>query len=104
LCVRLIGASCQPWSAASPCVATGQAEIAAAGGAGRRPAPRRGRADASIARRAPLGVAAPLPRRGSMHPQALPESGTTEELKATVRGEGLPSEQAVHTPPAPPSR
>jgi hypothetical protein len=45
--------------------------------------PRRGRADASIARSAPPGAAAPLPRRGSMHPQALPESGTTEELKAT---------------------
>jgi hypothetical protein len=63
LCVRLIGASCQPWPATSPCVATGQAEIAAEGGAGRRPAQRRGRADASIS---------------EAH-----HSGTTEELKAT---------------------
>jgi hypothetical protein len=35
--------------------------IAAEGGAGRRPAQRRGRADQSIARSAPLGLAAPLP-------------------------------------------
>jgi hypothetical protein len=39
----------------------GQAEIAAEGGAGRRPAHRRGRADASIARSSPCGLAAPLP-------------------------------------------
>jgi hypothetical protein len=41
-----------------------QAEIAAAGGAGRRPVRRRGRAVASIARSAPCGAAAPLPRGG----------------------------------------
>jgi hypothetical protein len=64
LCLRLIGASCQPWSAPSPCVATGQAEIAAEGGADRRSARRRGRAVESIARSAPLGLAAPLPRGG----------------------------------------
>jgi hypothetical protein len=64
LCVRLIGASCQPWSAPSPCVATDQAEIAAEGGADRRSARRRGRAVESIARSAPLGLAAPLPRGG----------------------------------------
>jgi hypothetical protein len=40
----------------------GQAEIAAAGGAGRRPARRRGRAVEPIARSAPYGAAAPLPR------------------------------------------
>jgi hypothetical protein len=42
----------------------GQAEIAAAGGAGRRPAPDRGQADESIARSAPLGAAASPPRGG----------------------------------------
>jgi len=42
----------------------GQAELAAAGGAGRRSAQRRGRADGSIARSAPLGAAAPFPRGG----------------------------------------
>jgi hypothetical protein len=42
----------------------GQAETAAGGGAGRRPAGRRGRADESIARSAPCGAVAPLPRGG----------------------------------------
>jgi hypothetical protein len=43
----------------------GRLEMAAAGGAGRRPAQWRGRADQSIARSAPLGAAAPLPRGAS---------------------------------------
>jgi hypothetical protein len=40
----------------------GQAEIAAEGGAGRRHAQDRGRADGSTARSAPPGAAAPLPQ------------------------------------------
>jgi hypothetical protein len=43
----------------------GHAQTAAEGGAGRRPAKRRGRADRSIARSAPIGAAAPLPRGAS---------------------------------------
>jgi hypothetical protein len=56
-----------------------QGQIAAGGGAGRRPAQRRGQADESIARSAPLGLAAPLPPRGAMSravagPSAAPGS------------------------------
>jgi hypothetical protein len=43
----------------------GQARIAAEGGADRRSAEERGRADGSIARSAPCGVAAPFPRRAA---------------------------------------
>ena len=49
----------------------GQAEITAGGGAGRRPAQRRGRADQSIAPSAPPGTAAPLPRGGQSPRQQL---------------------------------
>jgi hypothetical protein len=44
----------------------GQAQIAAEGSADRRSARRRGRAVESIARSAPLGLSAPLPRGGPM--------------------------------------
>jgi hypothetical protein len=65
----------------------GQAWNAAAGGAGRRPARRRGRADASIARSAPPGAAAPLPRG-----HALAAIGTVSRRGAegAVGAEGLP--------------
>ena len=54
-----------PAAASQPrSVATGAVSDAAEGGAGRRPARRRGRAVESIARSAPYGLSAPLPRRG----------------------------------------
>jgi hypothetical protein len=54
-----------PAAASQPrSVATGAVSDAAEGGAGRRQARRRGRAVESIARSAPYGLSAPLPRRG----------------------------------------
>ena len=71
----------------------GQARDAAEVGAGRRPARRRGRADESIARSAPCGLAAPLP------PRADALEASKSDIRAwsvgTVGAEGLPAEKGV---------
>lgn len=66
----------------------GQAEMAAAGGTGRRSAKNAATPQESIARSAPHGAAAPLPE-GTMHPQAS-EPASRRSSEGAVGGEGLP--------------
>jgi hypothetical protein len=75
-------------------VQPGQALIAAVGGADRRPAQRRGRAVASIARSAPRrGCSAP---RGCLARAGAPNSAPAVALTAARRSKGLPRSKHVH--------
>jgi hypothetical protein len=73
--MRVSGTRAAPRMPHHPAWQPGQAEIAAFGGADRRSAQDRGRADRSIALSAPPGLAAPLPPRGDV---TWTDAGTRE--------------------------
>ena len=75
---RVAGASPSTWVLPDPVWRGGRHQIAACGGAGRRSAPRRGRAVGSIARSAPCGAAAPLPEGHGCGVSARPPCATGE--------------------------